>query len=73
MIHDWLLPVEQRTFLDHTASHHRHREDQEPGTGQWFVGGQRFNNWLKSSGQLLWLYGDGNMLTLLLLVCSNNI
>jgi hypothetical protein len=52
------LPPHQRRGEDPLEVHERHCGNREPGTGQWFVEGSYFVDWLKSTGRFLWIYGD---------------
>jgi ankyrin repeat domain-containing protein 50 len=50
---EWLSPTDQSEI--HEAALRRH----EPGTGQWFLGSDTFQNWREDPGTSLWLYGEG--------------
>ncbi|KAJ4345321.1 uncharacterized protein N0V89_011451 [Didymosphaeria variabile] len=42
---------------DPTVIHRKAREDHEPGTGEWMLSCQEYQDWLTGSQQVLWLHG----------------
>ncbi|EME82037.1 uncharacterized protein MYCFIDRAFT_197276 [Pseudocercospora fijiensis CIRAD86] len=42
---------------DASFTHHESYKKHEPGTGRWFLDGEKFSSWLTAASRILWLHG----------------